>query len=523
MKTICINYVIGLLLACCTCLPANGYSSRTPVAVILAPDAPASLSSAAGDLLVSLKKVFPDEKFVLTNDAGTKQRRIEIVIDGRGTFESFRITRTDNGGLRISGADALGTVYGVYALLEYYGCGFYLTYDTHPAPEKGAWRLPDRDFEDAPIARERYSFNWHNFLSGCSGWDLAQWKSWIDQCRKLRYNVVMVHAYGNNPMFTFKYRGIIKPAGVMASTHLGRDWGTPHVNDVRRMIGGEHFPEAAFSAPEGLLSAEEQIEAVQGLMKKVFAHAKSQGMKIAFQIDVDTDSNNPAEMMNVLPETAKIKTSGNRFRPNPDTPEGREFYTVIVNELFKLYPEISSLVACTRIDPVPGYRLSNFPEQWQEEMKVLKRENTANENRLAAYFWVGKVVSAFQDILKETGRGNVAVAQASWQFDAWLPYADACSPKTVSLLALDYAVVHDKAEFNSPEGIRLLRDLSSSGRRVVPVIWSHHDDGHYLGRTYTPYSNFASRLEEAGCDSYGIIHWTLRPHGLYFKSHSVQT
>ena len=424
--------------------------------------------------------------------------------------------------LRIAGADPLGAVYGIYALLEYYGCGFYMTYDTYPAPEKGLWRLPEKDFEDAPLARERYSFNWHNFLSGCSGWDLAQWKSWTDQCRKMRYNVIMVHAYGNNPMFAFEYKGLTKKTGVLASTNQGRDWGTPHVNDVQRMIGGEHFSTPVFAAPEGLLPAEQQVEAVQDMMKKVFAHAKAQGMKIAFQIDIDTGGNNPPEMMDALPDNARIKVSGNRFRPQPDTPEGKAFYAAIVNKLLSLYPEITSIVACTRIDPQPGYKVENFPAHWQEEYNAIKNEKLTNRGRLAGYFWVGKVVKTIREIVKETGYGDITVSQASWSFKQWLPYADACSPEDVAFLALDYDVLHNRPELDSPEGIQLLRTLSDAGRRIVPIIWSHHDDGHYLGRTYTPYSRFASRLEDAGCDSYGIIHWLLRPHGLFFKSHSLQ-
>ncbi|MDR1962413.1 MAG: discoidin domain-containing protein, partial [Planctomycetaceae bacterium] len=119
-------------------------------------------------------------------------------------------------------------------------------------------------------------------------------------------------------------------------------------------------------------------------------------------------------------------------------------------------------------------------------------------------------------------RGDITVSQASWLFQSWLPYADACSPKNVTLLPLDWRVVEDQSEFDSPEEIQWMRQLTDSGRRVVPIIWSHHDDGHYIGRTYTPYNNFASHLAKAGCDSYGIIHWSLRPHGLFFKSHSVQ-
>jgi hypothetical protein len=116
----------------------------------------------------------------------------------------------------------------------------------------------------------------------------------------------------------------------------------------------------------------------------------------------------------------------------------------------------------------------------------------------------------------------VVVSQGSWHFKSWIPYADACSPKDVSFIPLDNEVYSNQSEIDSPEEIEWLRKLADSGRRIIPVIWSHHDDGNYIGRTHTPFSNFATLLEQAGCDSYGIIHWALRPHGLYFKSHSVQ-
>ncbi|MDR1593276.1 MAG: hypothetical protein LBS43_02170, partial [Prevotellaceae bacterium] len=504
------NYRLWLFSAVITVFFAAGCSPsrEKSVAVVLTSDALPAVRSAAEDLVTSLNKIFPKDNFILENNTNTSNlRRIEIAVDGQGTFESFRVTRANEGGvLRIAGADPLGAVYGVYALLEYYGCGFYLTYDTYPAPEKGQWRLPEKDFADAPLARERYSFNWHNFLTGCSAWDLTQWKNWTDQCRKMRYNVIMVHAYGNNPMFTFEYGGQTKKAGVLASTDQGRDWGTPHVNDVRRMTGGEHFSGPVFAAPEGLLPAGQQVAAVQSMMKKVFAHAKAQGMKIAFQIDIDTDGNNPPEMMATLPDSAKIKVGGNRFRPQPDTPGSKAFYTVIINKLLGLYPEITSIVACTRVDPQPGYSVENFPAHWQKEYNAIKDEKLTNRARLAGYFWVGKAVKTIQEIVKETGREDITVSQASWYFNHWLPYADACSPKNVVFLPLDYNVVGNSPELDSPKGIQLLRALSDSGRRIVPIIWSHHDDGHYLGRTYTPYRSFASRLEEAGCDSYGIIH-----------------
>jgi hypothetical protein len=77
-------------------------------------------------------------------------------------------------------------------------------------------RLAPKD--DTPLVNDRLVFNWHNFLSGCSAWNLADWNRWTDDSHKLGYNAIMVHAYGNNPMagFSFqripvKWRGSPKP------------------------------------------------------------------------------------------------------------------------------------------------------------------------------------------------------------------------------------------------------------------------------------------------------------------------
>lgn len=524
---LCTKYCTKYLV-CLTSMFFAGATLAADDAVVISrpPENPKAVCSAAEDLLAGLKKVFPNDSFVFGDQAGAA-RRIEILVDGRGTPESFRIEKTPDGkSVRILGADPLGAVYGIYRLLEYYGCGFFLTYDTFPAPRRESWTPPQHDIADAPLVRERYSFNWHNFLSGCTGWDFEQWTRWIDQCRKLRYNVVMVHAYGNNPMFTFEFRGLKKPVGYLADTARGRDWGTPHVNDVRRMVGGENFSGPVFGAPPALVPPEQRIEAVQEMMKKVFAHARSQGMKVAFQLDVDTFSSNPEEMMALLPEDAKIQANAQgEMRPRPDTPEGRAYYTAVLETLLKLYPEIDILVVCTRTAPQPaGFTSDHFPEAWKKELAALPADPERGDAKtLAGYFWTGKVIRAFQDILKERKNDRVTVSQASWRFLPWIPYADACSPKEVALIPLDWCIVQDKAEFDEPAEVEWVRKFTASGRRIVPIIWSHHDDGHYLGRTYTPLPNFASQLEKAGCDAYGIIHWSLRPHGLYFKSHALQT
>jgi hypothetical protein len=117
-------------------------------------------------------------------------------------------------------------------------------------------------------------FNWHNFLSGCSTWDLADWQKWIDQSARMRFNTIMVHAYGNNPMFAFTHNGLEKPTGYLSTTARGRDWGTEHVLDVRRMIGAAGlFDSPVFGASAALASEGQTHQAATALMQKVFQFA----------------------------------------------------------------------------------------------------------------------------------------------------------------------------------------------------------------------------------------------------------
>ena len=117
--------------------------------------------------------------------------------------ESFKIAN-DQGKIVIVAPDERGLLNGTYALLEKLGCGFYISGDVLPDSRK--WKGFDGwEMEDEPLTGDRFVFNWHNFLSGCTGWNLPDWQLWIDQANKMRYNGIMVHAYGKNPIFSFEY------------------------------------------------------------------------------------------------------------------------------------------------------------------------------------------------------------------------------------------------------------------------------------------------------------------------------
>jgi hypothetical protein len=544
--------ISGLWLAGCLWLGAASVASAVQeVPVVVRPDAAPVVRAAATELAGYLQQLYPTVQFSLATSAPAAGALIRVGLKtdpgiGVGAFtlppaESYAIyTRTENGRTAgiIEGADARGVVFGVYALLEKLGCGFYLSGDARPPPRTGAFAFEDWKLEDAPLVRERLVFDWHNFLSGCSTWNASEWKSWILQSQKQRFNAVMVHAYGNNPMVNFSYNGKAKPVGYLSTTARGRDWSTMHVNDVRMMWGGTVFRQKVFGADAAQGPEEQRAADARKLMQEVFAYAGERNMDVVFANDVDTGSANPQELIRTLPESARFATwtkaggmTGVRgegdqgfWLANPETPEGYAYYKAQVAALLADYPQITTLVVWFRNGGTPwmSAKLEELPPSWQAEFKAAVAQQPEAAKYWCAHnlFAIGKITRAYDRALKELGHARVRLAAGTWNF-TFLPGADLFFPQYVRLIGLDYGVLHDDSKLGTAEKRQKLAEVGAR-REIVPVIWAHHDDGNYIGRPYTPFPSFSSKLAEAKAGGYGIIHWTTRPLDLFFRSHAEQ-
>ena len=366
MNAMAPNPIVLLLsiVLCAVSLPA------ADVPIVLAVNAQSSERIAAQDLAGLLGRLYPQDQFSIATNLPVSGKAIllgqisdPLVLAHLGgeipaAPESFVVRTQPAGDLElgiIAGADARGTACGVYQLLAQLGCGFHLSGDTLPATKTGAFDFTGWKLENAPLARERLVFNWHNFLSGCSTWNFPEWQKWTAQSQKLGFNAIMVHVYGNNPMAEFWFNQLAKPVGYLSTTIKGRDWSTMHVADVRRIFGGEVFNEPFFGSAAGLVADDERVEAAQSLMQKVFWDAAQRAMGVYFAVDVDTPSANPQALVMLLPESARFQASGatstlpgssnNRiWLPNPDTAEGYAYFRAQVGMLLKTYPQITKLV-----------------------------------------------------------------------------------------------------------------------------------------------------------------------------------
>lgn len=513
---------------------ADGAEDRRPIPIVVGRRA-SDLERLAGEQLADfLSRIYPKERFVRAAELPPRGRAIVLgavantplvqdLLDGRELAGDggFLVTTARQNGRQlgvIAGAGPRAALHGVYALLEELGCGFYLSYDTVPVRGR-RFDFRGWDLADAPLVGERIVLNWHNFLSSCSTWDLPEWRQWIEQAAKMRFTGIMVHAYGNNPMVCYEHNGQTKPVGYLSTTLKGRDWGTQHVNDVRRLQGAaEVFEGPVFGSSAALVPDEQRVSAAKRLMQQAFACAQDRGLDVLLAVDVDTPSSNPANAIMTLPPTARFESAGHALA-NPDTPEGLAYYRAQVESLLTDYPQIDRLVIWFRRGGTPWRRLTaeDFPEAWQAEYRTAaSRAPDAGADRDGpSMFALAKVVRAFRKALDGIGRADVTLGIGTWGF-GHMTAADAFMPREVTFLCLDYSI-----RFDTPEVERQIRAVGPR-RAVIPIVWAHHDDRTYVGRPYTPFPDFGTRLQECRSAGFGIIHWTTRPLDLYFKSLSQQ-
>ena len=195
---------------------------------------------------------------------------------------------------------------------------------------------------------------------------------------------------------------------------------------------------------------------------------------------------------------------------NPDTPEGYKFYKAQVDALLGDYPDITTVVVWFRRDKTPwvALELEDLPAAWQQqyEAEIAKDAAVAKLWHGPGLFGICRIVAAYERAIAERGRKDIALAIGSWNFD-FLPACDRFLPRHVKFIPLGLRRAAREVEpRHAPSGGRR-SPRSASNRPMIPVAWAHHDDGHYIGRPYTPFEQFHSKL--ADCKAVGLRHHPL--------------
>ncbi len=538
MKSISVLIILIMFFTSCT-------KQVQTIDIVISENANNIEKLAANELSKYLHTIYPNYEFPVLTASKTKQNiyigakgklpedlllKSTIPLSGEG-FSIFSIN--DKTGV-ITSSGSMGLLYGVYELLEKMGYSFLFSGDYAPLQKENfsfeAWNIVDE-----PLVKERTVFNWHNFLSGCTAWNFEDWVMWINQSQKMGYNTIMVHAYANNPMFTFEYNGFNKSVGYLTTSVKGRDWSTEHVNDVRRLPGGDVFSSPVFGSKAGIVSDENRVEAIQQLMKRVFQHAENRGVKVNFALDFDMVAAIPQEMVATIAKTDKFKVNhkgilwmgekpGDVWLPRPDRPNGYDYYKTQAATLLKLYPQVDKFVLWRRAlgSVWDELKYGEMPKEWQKEYlaEVSKNPQIEKMKQAAGAFAQSKLAYAYRKAFTELKRDDVAVAYGTWQW-AFLQAMNEFYPDFSNIYILDSEIIRGKMHLHNQS---MIDDIAkwSKPDKIIPIIWPHHDDGAYIGAPLPSFENFNNTLKQIKSDGFGVIHWMTRPFDIFFLHHSNQ-
>lgn len=532
-------FIWPVLLACCLLTTCSKGKEKIDIVLRKSPNSKIALSARA--LQDNLSKIVPNSEFnIVAGDQGNNQVRLIVLsnlsekekasllsdfseLSLPNAAESYSMTNSTEAGKKravICGYDERGLLYGIYGALEKLGYRFYLSEDFRP---KSTETLSFEKFKgtDKPLVGERIVFNWHNFLSGITAWNMEEYKQWIEASAKMKYNTLMFHAYGGDSFVRHTFNGVQKPTGPVPSSHKGRDWGITHVNDIRNLYGGNTFQDAVFGSKVSKMPEDKMGEAAVELLQKAMEYASDRSMDINFGFDIATIQSNPEAQLETLPKSAQLQNFGGQLLANPDTPEGYGFFKSQLEGLLKDYPQITGIVPWVRYMQYPHggvyITVKNMPEEWKREYDEILRENPSFKKDQAtnSFFYLGKVFGAYAKALKELGRGDIKLGLGTWNWVSF-PYLDKFLSDDISFYPIDWDM-----NFSTGKARAELSKIKEE-RKVYPAVWAHHDDHSYIGRPFEPPVNMVDKLKERNAEGFGIIHWTAYPLDMYFKNLSRQ-
>ena len=193
--------------------------------------------------------------------------------------------------LAIAGSDAIGSLYGVYGLLEdHYGVGFYFDGDVMPET-KMPLVMAAVDERKRPKQAVRGVLPWINFFQSATVWSMADFRFTIDQMAKMRMNLLNLHNYngfwGHQEMF-FPFNPAVRYW--MATTRSGHNWACPGwaVHEYR-FGAGSLFDDYDFGSEVTLhndsLTNMEIIRKATAFYQQVIAYAHRRGVRVALGLE----------------------------------------------------------------------------------------------------------------------------------------------------------------------------------------------------------------------------------------------
>ena len=204
--------------------------------------------------------------------------------------------------LVVGGGSPAATLWAVYELVERWGVRYLLSGDVYPET-RSEFCLPAIDQVMEPEFRARWFKTMGDFPMGMEGWGMADYRPFLDQLAKLKFNRIRVGSSPSQPFLDLQIQGIQQQSAV-----LWYGYRYPITDDMpgRKLFGNEtEFWNPDLPPPPA--AGAEILAAGQRHCHALIAYAHSRGIEASF---VGSITDFPKEFSSLVPEAQVVNQLG---------------------------------------------------------------------------------------------------------------------------------------------------------------------------------------------------------------------
>ncbi len=241
--------------------------------------------------------------------------------------------------MAIVGGSPAAMMWGVYELVERYGVTYLLNGDIFPEQRQDFY-LPEINQVFEPAFKARWFKTMGDFAMGMEGWAMADYRPFLDQLAKLKYNRIRIGGCASAPFLDLQLKGVKRQSAVL--------WYGDHYPITPDMPGRQLFGnEAEFWNPDLLTPqapCDQLIAAGQRHVHELIAYARSRGIDASSVWSVTDFSK---DFRGVIPDAQTVNQLGQlTVAPGPairpDNPDLIEIGGTVIRTIVNEYPEAHS-------------------------------------------------------------------------------------------------------------------------------------------------------------------------------------
>ncbi len=260
----------------------------------------------------------------------------------RLSHQGFLLRKTSISGkpaMVIVGGSPVATMWGVYELVERYGVRYLLHGDVFPSKgPKFHLAQVDRVFE--PVFKSRWFKTMGDFAMGMEAWGMADYRPFLDQLAKLKFNRIRVGGCSTAPFLDLRLKGIRRKFAVL--------FYGDHFPITPDMPGRQLFGNAKEfwhpDLPPSDASYEELLAAGRRHMHELIAYARSRGIDSS---SVWSITDFPKDFRSVIPDAKSVQQLGLLTvapgpKARPDNPDLLDIGGTVLRSILDQYPDAHS-------------------------------------------------------------------------------------------------------------------------------------------------------------------------------------